>query len=275
MNADEEVFKHMNKPQSAAQPIMENEYVNKLMDILEANKLPEASPILNLVAYVGEMERQLGIAVNELKTVREEIALMREENHPVVNKLQKAASTLQAHVHDLRDKISAFKHDIVAGCKAALAAFEEKGLSALRDVVEKIKLRPALEAIRRKVDRGIREDKAAIATIETISAEYHKAGRAVKNIARAVIGIEAIQEAKPVGKVAKALTAPARAELACVEAIGRCVDKAIGAVKRLETIERKEPIKDTMDRLSKQIEQARRDTPERGRQRLEPVHADR
>ena len=88
-----------------------------------------------------------------------------------------------------------------------------------------------------------------------------------------LLGKETAQEPKPIGKVAKAFIAPIRADRACAEAMGKCVSKAIGAVDRLKSIERKPSIKDTLEQHNREIAEAGRDAPDRSRP--VPAHGDR
>ncbi len=258
-----------------SQPLTEHPAVKEFLTLLDANNLPAATDFINLIVCVDEMERQLEVAVAELQSMRKEIAAIREESHPLKTALQSAVKALERNIAVMRERVEAVKQEIVSSCRDALAAVRDKGLSALRNVADFFKFRPALEAVRQNVDRAIREDNRAIALIDNISAEYHKAGRAVKNIGRAVVGKEAIQEAKAPGRVAKALQAPIRAERRCLGMIGNCLDTAINATKRLEQMPRREPVMETLDKMRQKAQQAERDAPTRTRQRAEPAHESR
>lgn len=258
----------MAKIKIAPAPLMDNKHVKELLSIMDANSMEETVHLLDLLAYVGEMEKQLGRAVNELQSMRQELSAMREENHPMKTAMQKAVIVMQGQVLDLRDKLAELKAHIIEGCKNAVAAFKERGLSALRGMADYFKLRPGLEALRDDLDKSIKLDDKAIAKIEAVSAEYHEAGRHIKNMGRALVGKEAVTEAKAPGKLAGAIAAPFHADRACLMAMRRCAHAAIGAVARLENAERKPPIMETIQTLNKQIEQAQKDAPLRVRPRL-------
>jgi len=267
----------MGRPKKAAQaaPIAENRHVKELLSVMEANNMPGAKDLLAVIGQVGAMENHLADMVKELATLRRELAEAQRQNHPIKTALQKAVIVLQAQVLELRDNLAGLKRDIIDGCKNALEAFHEKGLSALRNLADFFKLRPGLEAIRENIDRGISENSAAIARIEAVSNEAHQAGRHIANIGRTMAGKEPIPDAKPPGKLTYALTAPLRADRALLAAMRGNVDKAIGAVKRLEKAERKPPIMETIKKLDAEIQQAQKDAPVRDRQRPAPDHADR
>lgn len=207
------------------------------------------------------MEKQLDNAVNELATMRRELAEAQAQNHPIKTALQKAVITMQGQVLDLRDKLAELKQNVIDGCKNAVTAFKEKGIAALDNIARFFKIKPGLEALRDSLNKNIRFDERSIAKIEAVSAEYHEAGRHIKNIGRAIIGKEAIAEAKAPGKLAAAVAAPYRAERACLVAMRRCANAAISAFERLENRERKPPIMETINKLNEQIAQAKKDAP--------------
>jgi len=251
----------MGRPKKAAGPLLENEYVKELLSIMETNNLSTMKDLLDIIGQVGAMEKQLNAAVNELQSMRRELAEAQVQNHPIKTALQNAVKTMEKNVAVMRERLDELKENIIDGCKNAVAAFKEKGLSALRNIAEFFHLRPGLEALRDNLSKSIKLDDAAMAKIEAVSAEYHEAGRHIKNIGRAIVGKEAIQEAKAPGKLAAAVAAPYRAERACLIAARRHINAAIGAVERLENRERKPPIMETINKLNEQIAQAKKDAP--------------
>jgi len=251
------------KKAAQSQPIAENEHVKELLTILKENNAPTMKDLLSVLGHIGAMEKQLESAVNELSAMRRELAEAQAQNHPVRNALQKAVITMQAQVLDLRDKLAELKQHVIDGCKNAVSDFKEKGISALDNVARFFNIRPMLESMRGELDKSIRADDKAIATIETISTEYHEAGRHLKNIGRAIIGKEAIQEAKPIGIVAKSIAAPIRAERSCLAAMKKSVEAAIGSCCRLEerATERKPSIQKDLQKYNQQIAQEKKDAP--------------
>lgn len=218
------------------------------------------------------MEKQLDAAVNELAAMRRELQTAQEQNHPVKTAMQKTVIAMQGQVLDLRDKLAKLKQNIIDGCRNAVTAFKEKGITALDNVARFFKVKPLLENMRDTLDQNIRQDDKAIAKIEAISAEYHEAGRHLKNIGRAMIGKEAVQEAKPPGKLAKAMTAPFRAERSHFAAMKKRTEAAIGTMARLE--DRAKPsIKKDLQSFGEQAARDKKDapTPERPR----PANAER
>jgi len=251
----------MGRPKKAAGPLLENEHVKELLAIMKANRLSGAEDLLAVIHQVGAMEKQLDAAVNELKTMRRELETMREESHPIKTALQNAVKTLEKNIAVMRERLDELKANIIDGCKNAVTAFKEKGLSALRNIADFFKIKPGLEALHENLNKSIKLDERAIAKIGAVSAEYHEAGRHLKNMGRALVGKEAVSEAKAPGRLAGAIAAPYRAERACLIAARRHIKAAIGAVARLENAERKPPIMETINKLNEQIAQAKKDAP--------------
>lgn len=242
--------------------LLENEHVKGLLAILEANNSPDRKDFLAVLNQVGAMERQLDAAVKELAAMRRELNDAQKQNHPVKTAMQKAVIAMQGQVLDLRDKLSELKQTVIEGCKNAVDAFKEKGISALHNVVRFFKIRPLLEAMRNDLTENIRFDEAAISKIEAVSAEYHEAGRHVKNMARALAGMDSVRDAKSAGKLARALETPFKTERSCFASMKRNVETALSGLATLEkAAERKPSIRKAMNALNEQIAQGKKEAP--------------
>ena len=55
------------------QLLVENEYVKELLAVLKENPSPSGKDFAEMVAHVGELESRLAEAVEELKTMRQEL----------------------------------------------------------------------------------------------------------------------------------------------------------------------------------------------------------
>ena len=256
-------------------PIAENEDVKEFLAILQENNAPSAKDFLAVLGQIGTMEKQLEAAVKELSAMRRELKEAQEQNHPVKTALQKAVIVMQGQVLDLRDKLNELKQNVIDGCKNAVTAFKENGISALDNVARFFKVRPILEAMRNGLENNIRFDDKAIAKIEAISTEYHEAGRHLKNMGRAMLGKEATQEVKPQGKLAAVISAPFHAERSHFAAMKKSVENAIGSISRLEdrAAEKKPSIKEALAVHGEKVAQAKKDAPAADRPR--PANAER
>ena len=210
-----------------AEPIIDNQHVKELLKIVRENEAHQMKDLMTVLYKVAAMERQLGNAMNELAAMQKQLDEARALNHPALAAMEKAVINTQNFIQDLREKLTAIKKDIVSGCKGAVSAFKEKGISALNNLAGFFGIKSALESVRNDLNRAIEHDNKAIGKIETISKNYHEAGKHLRNVGRALLGKEAIQEAKPVGAVAKSFIAPYKADRSCCEKIKKHVEAAI------------------------------------------------
>jgi len=180
------------------------------------------------------IEGQLATAIKEISAMRTQLAEAEAKNHPIKATLQKSVIASKEQATTLRNKLKSLKQNIIESCKKAISVCKDKGVSVLNDVVEFFGIKPALESLQNSLNEGIDKNNKTIAKIEKISQEYHSTGMHLKNIGRAFVGKESIQEAKPVGKLAKAFTSPYRAEKKCFESIKNYVSSAINTIDKLE-----------------------------------------
>ena len=163
----------MNDTTTQSAPLLENEHVKELLAILKENSV-SSKDFLDVIGYVGAMERQLDAAVGELSAMRRELADMREEkNHPVRTSLQKAIQALENKITETRERLEAVKAGIVEGCKNAVAAFKEKGIAALDGLASYLHIRQGLEKVQESMDRNIHYDEQSMKKIAAVSTEYH------------------------------------------------------------------------------------------------------
>lgn len=265
----------MAKTKTTAEPLLDNEHVKELLAILRDNNSPSTKDFLAVLNQVGEMEKQLDAAVKELAAMRQELKTAQEQNHRVKTTLQKAVIVMQGQVLDLRERLAELKQNVIDGCKNAVAVFKEKGISALDNVARFFYMRPILESMQDTLTKNIQHDDKAIAKIEAVSTEYHQAGRHLKNMGRAILGREAVQEVKRPGKLAAVISAPFRAERFHFSSIKNHVEKSLNTLARLEkrAAEKKPSIREVLATHNEKIAQAQKDAPTT--ERPHPVNAER
>ena len=238
-------------------PLMEDESVRELLDIMRENHVPTMQNFLDVLTHVAEIEKQFNAAVSELQAIRQELSSAQQQNHPAKTSLRNVVHTMENNISTMRERLEAVKQSIIDGCKNAVSAFKEKGIAALGNIARFFKIRPILEAMRNDLNESIQRDDKAISKIEAASTEYHQAGRHIKNMARAVVGKEAIQGAKSPGKLAKVLETPFKRERSNYMHLKKDVEGAINLLTRLErAVERKPSIQKTMQTLNEQIAKA-------------------
>lgn len=200
-----------------------------------------------------ELENQLAGAMEQLSAMREEVQNLQKS--PLKSALQSSVHTLEEKASSLKEQISALKESILTGCRQALSEVREHGISALDNLARFFHLRQSFEGIRDTIQEAVQTDTRTIEKIEAMAAQYHEAGKHLKNAGRVLAGKEAVTEAKPTGKVAKTIAAPFRADRACLAAMIGTVDKALSGLERLEqSAPKKHSILKTMREQSEKIQ---------------------
>ena len=206
--------------------------------------------------HVEELEQQLAGTMEQLAAMRQDLQEMQKS--PLKSALQKTVHTLEEKAEVLRGQIAALKENIIEGCKQALAGFKEQGTASLDNLARFFHLRQGLASMQKTTESAIQLDNQAIKKIEAVSAEYHEAGKHLKNVGRALMGKEAVQEAKPMGKLAKTIAVPYKADRACLLAMRGTIQKAISGLDRLEQAAQKPSI---LQAMREQSEKAKAEPP--------------
>jgi len=215
-------------------PLLENQYVKELFSILHDNG-KDSSGLAALIGYVNGMESLVKRAEESISNMKSQLAEIKEvQNHPVKTALQNTIKTLELKVSEVRARLDELKSNIMNGCKNAVASFKEKGAAALDRLASFFRIKNGLQDWRKNIDGAIKHDDKAIARIEAFAVEYHSAGRAIKNMARVVIGKQPINAKKEAGKLAKTIAAPYKAQKATLTQLGKTIDKAIESLDGLE-----------------------------------------
>jgi len=216
-------------------PLSENQYVKELFSILQNNGR-ETSGLAALLGHVSEMENFVKRAEDTISTMKSQLAEMKEvQNHPVKTALQSAIKTLENKVAEVKERLSELKSNIAEGCKSAVQAFKEKGITALDKLASFFHIKSGLQSWKNDIDATIRTDDKAVAKIEAFASEYHTAGRAIKNMARVAVGRPPIDAKKEAGKLAKTLAAPYKAQKNILTKLKGAIDNAIASLDGLET----------------------------------------
>ena len=175
------------------------------------------------------------MAENRIADMKSQLDDLKEiQDHPIKNALQKTIKTLETKVAEIKEQIADLKSGIIEGCKNAVSAFKENGISALDKLASFFQLKSGLQAVKNNIDKVIDTLDKAVNKIEMFSKEFHEAGRHLKNAARLLIGKEPIDTAKESGKLAKAVCTPYNAQKKCLVGINTQINKIIKALNRIE-----------------------------------------
>jgi len=219
---------------AAATPLLENEHVKELLEILRSNNIA-ANDLTEVIKNVTSMGNEINKAITEVSALRRELTALREEQaHPMKSMLAKAADSLMSKLGKVKAGIGSLKNKIIDGCKRAVDSFKDRGVSALSNIAVYFNIKSELESVRNNLNDAITEATSKIAKIEAASEQYHTAGLAVRNIGRAITGREQIPEIKPNGKLARLVETPFRSEVRHLSRSLNRANKALAGLDRLE-----------------------------------------
>jgi hypothetical protein len=219
---------------AANSPRSGNEHIRELISILRENKI-DVHELLGVIGHIAAVERELGKAAAELSAMRKELAEMREDaGHPIRTELRSAARGLAGKISAARSGIKALKDKIIAGCKRAVEAFKTGGITALNNLAGFFDIRRGLENTRDAINDAIKYNEEKIAKIESMSEEYHAAGRGLRNIGRIMSGREPIKAVQPNGTLAKIIELPFSSEVRRLSRSLNRTGKALAGLDRLE-----------------------------------------
>lgn len=213
------------------QPIAENEQVRTLLTLLKENNSPGCREFAELITHVSGMERQLSDALEELQAMRQKMQEVQDRSLRAV--LQRSGRALEENVDAMRQRLLDLKGQIVEGCRNILEDFKEHGVAALNGIAGFLRLEPALKVVQDAAERSIQASDRAVSRIDAFSAEFHEAGRHLKNMGRSLMGRDAETEAGENGKIARAFKGAFKIERSFAVEVIKRTEKAQGALGRL------------------------------------------
>ena len=256
-------------------PLADNPYVQELFSILGDND-KDTSGLSALLGHVSDMENFVKRAESKIADMKSQLDTMKEiQDHPFKAKLKNAIRALETKVAAMKERLADLKSGIIEGCKNAVQAFKDKGITALSNLASFFKIRRGLENWKNDVDSMIRANDKTIDNIKAFSTEYHSTGRHLKNMARVVVGKKPIDTVKEAGKLSRAIAAPYRAHTFVLKKLKGSLGKTITRLEGLETATAEKKAKrvtvvkpsmlEKLDANKERVRQAKRElpTPER------------
>ena len=217
-------------------PLIENSYVSELLDLLDRCDR-DASGLIALINHVTDMEQFVSRADEKLADMKSQLDKLKEvRDHPFKSTLQKAVAALEHRINAAKEYISGLKTKIAEGCKKALSAAHDKGVSALGSIASFFKLKDALSYCSKDFGVAINDCDRAISKIEAFSEQYQAAKSAVKNMGRVMLGKEPHELTVKVGKLASSLAGSYKVQRSIFIKMKSSADKAIVKLDELDKI---------------------------------------
>ena len=225
----------MSMQTTTALPLTENQHVKDLLDVLKQYD-KDTSGLTSLISYVSEMEgfvKRMEETISSMKTQLDSIK--DSQNQPFKNYLKNTIASLEKRVATLKAHISNIKSKITEGCRNALSAFKETGISALTNIASFFNIKRDMLIYCKNADSVINANNKTIAKIEAFADQYHAAGAHIKNMARVAVGKEPLLSKKEAGKLSKAFSAPYLFQNKVLKKMKASTEKAITGLEKMES----------------------------------------
>ena len=222
-------------------PIRQNEHVKAYQKILNENRRSDPN-MKALLDYVARLEATMEQSNKNIAEMQIQLSELKEiQKHPIKAELNSIACSILQNADAAKSWLEKLKESIIQWCKSMVEKVKDKGTSALDRAASTLKIQNCLEGIAKCAAKENDLSGKAIKDMENFAAEYHKAGRAISNMGRALIGKEPIEGVKENGKLLKFMTAPYRANkslAAKTERITYCMAKSLEDFHTREQLKR-------------------------------------
>lgn len=244
----------MGKRYAGRGPLRYETTVQELLALMGKYNVPGRQEIAGMVSQITALENQLNLATREIEAMRKELAEVRQG--PVKRALLAAVHGLEKGVSVLRERLDDLKTAFVGGCKRALAAAQERGVSVLAHTARFFHLGPSAERLNQQIDRCMALTDKGLEATQALSRDYHEAGRRLRNAGRVLLGREPDAEVKGPGRLAGAAALPLQKEKKLLAAMQQCVERFSERLALLEQTARPS-IRASMEAASKKLAQER------------------
>lgn len=212
----------------------QNDILRQFVKLLEENGRPaQAQEMTSLLLYMNNMSQQLDAVIAELQEIKAQLAHAQES--PAKETVKDMTDASEKEAHETRDTFKEFRTKVKDCASRAVNGFKTFGVSALDTAVSVMHVKPALEAIQRRIDRMIERNEKNIAKVESIGHELRSAGSHVKNAGRAAIGRETrAVDGGQEGHIQGAILAPLRVGGKLLSGMNRATLSAIKGAEHLK-----------------------------------------
>ena len=208
----------------------------EFLKLLNENGRAVQGQDLSLMAwYLDGMERQFDAVLQELQSVKAELAQVSERQAPAKFFLSKMVEALETRVERARNRLLTFCDRIVECAQDAVDRFKDAGVSALDSAITAMGVKKGLEHLQEGLQNSLSGIRDALGKAEDVGHELRSVGGHLKNAGRAMTGkatqtVDGGQE----GRFQSAVLAPMRGIQKLLSNINNNTLAAIGVVEDLE-----------------------------------------
>ena len=235
----------------------ENDALKELTGLMEQQGMGEHSQeYMELFRYTLAMQVQMGMVLNELKAVREQLSQLQDSQPKTVKeKLVEQTENLQEKGAALQGRLNRAKNSLLDTAAEAANAFMQKGKAAACKIIQKglSIVRPMLAQCRNHMLDIMAGCVSAARQMDSIGTELQQIGNSVSNIGRLLAGKDTKE--LPPGKQG---AGPARAAGKLFSSLAAALQKGINAAGK--AVEKLDRISGSMENIIKGAEKGGRDS---------------
>ena len=207
----------------------------ELLKLLNENGREDQARGLSLLAwYLDGMEHQLNSVLEELQSVKSELAQVTEQQSTKPF-LVKMVETLEGKVEQARDRLVIFQNRIMECTKNAVDRFKDTGVSALDRAIAAMGVKKGLEHLEEGLKNSLVSLADTLAKAEDMGTQLRKGFRNIANAGRIAANKELDRDPKiEEGRFQSAILAPMRT---VQRVLGDMRNSTLAAIGGLESLE--------------------------------------
>ena len=219
-------------------PLTQDEMIKELIGLLKANQMGDkANDLYETATYVDGLEHKLNQVMDELASVRKQLADIQEQSiikdfkeslSTMIDKMENRCIEIKAQIFEVKDQITNKASEIVQAVKM-------KGKEALNKVTEFAGIKAKLESVREKIKEAVIDTNHAIVKIDGLGSGMREAGQKIANTIRTFADKEEMEYSQKEKKFSKteAIKKPFLMKRRLLEGMELRLDAAIDKVDNL------------------------------------------
>lgn len=174
---------------SLSVPLMEQEQLQELLQILEDNGMKEEKKqVMGLAQYLDTMDEQLGAVLTELKEVKEQLGEIKDSG--IKAAALRVVTRVEGKIQEAKSQVHVIKEKFMEGVKKTVETFHQKGVLALAKTVDFLGIQKGIQKIHTHLEQSILAADRGMDRLGNMADEMHEAKTHMGNIGRELAGKE-------------------------------------------------------------------------------------
>lgn len=174
---------------SLSVPLMEQEQLQELLQILEDNGMKEEKKqVMGLAQYLDTMDEQLGAVLTELKEVKEQLGEIKDSG--IKAAALRVVTRVEGKIQEAKSQVHVIKEKFMEGVKKTVETFHQKGVLALAKTIDFLGIQKGIQKIHTHLEQSILAADRGMDRLGNIADEMHEVKTHIGNIGRELAGKE-------------------------------------------------------------------------------------